>query len=62
MKDNLGCTGGTSETVTIKDGAETIFTGSVYHCGGVDSGNLCGNTKLLVTELDTFLPTGSEKM
>jgi len=59
-----GFTGGTSETISFWDGEEEIFSGTVYHCGGVDAGNLGGNTRdfaddvrRLVPDLESLLDT-----
>lgn len=42
-----GCTGGTSNSVTVLKGTETIFKGSAYHCGGTASGTLCGDIDMV---------------
>jgi len=39
---NDGCTGGTTETFSIKDGNNTV-EGYVYRCGGTEYGNLKGD-------------------
>lgn len=51
MKDEPGCTGGTSEGVTLYNKDAKTFEGSVYHCGGSDSGSLCGDTKALIAHI-----------
>lgn len=47
MKEEPGCTGGTSESVTLFNKDAKTFDGSVYHCGGSNSGSLCGDTEAL---------------
>ncbi len=62
LDDDEGCTGGTSEGISYSDKENKIFSGSVYHCGRNDTGNLCGNitsfaedVKKLVPNLDKLL-------
>ena len=62
LVDDEDCTGGTSERITYSDKDNEIFSGSVYHCGGKDTGNLCGDitgfaedVKNLAPELDKLL-------
>jgi hypothetical protein len=62
LGDDEGCTGGTIERISFSDGENEIFSGSVYHCGGKDTGNLCGDitsfadaVKNLVPNLDKLL-------
>ena len=40
LSDDKGCTGGTVEKVSFSDGKKEIFSGSVYHCGRKDTGDL----------------------
>jgi hypothetical protein len=54
-KENTACTGGVSETVSIYSQDERVYYGSVYHCGGDDYGNLLGDTKLLLAELNKLI-------
>jgi hypothetical protein len=62
LADDKGCTGGTIERISFSDKKNEIFSGSVYHCGGKDTGNLCGDitsfadaVKNLVPNLDKLL-------
>ena len=62
LPDDDGCSGGTSERISYSDKENEIFSGSVYHCGGKDTGNLCGDitsfaddVKRLVPNLDKLL-------
>ena len=50
------CCGGTSETVSCRDGENEIFFGSVYHCGGEDTGNLCGNITNFANDVKNLIP------
>ncbi len=59
---NRGCTGGTSESISYFSGDEKLFSGSVYHCGGTDFGDMKGDVrefakeiKVLIPELDSLL-------
>ena len=61
-KENKGCTGGTSEHISYFSSTEELFSGYVYHCGGDNYGDLCGNTKnfgnemrKLIVDLDSLL-------
>ena len=38
-----GCTGGTSRSLRIAAGSNTLFSGSVYICGGSTTGNMQGD-------------------
>jgi len=62
LGEDGGCSGGTSEQISYTDGENEIFSGLVYHCGGKDTGNLCGdissfadNIRNLVPNLDALL-------
>ena len=62
LGDDEGCSGGTIERISFSDAENEIFSGSVYHCGGKDIGNLCGDitsfandVKKLVPNLDALL-------
>jgi len=62
LADDEGCSGGTIERISFSDGENEIFSGTVYHCGGKDTGNLCGDitsfaddVKNLVPDLDELL-------
>ncbi len=45
LGEDEGCTGGTSETISYRDEDRELFSGTVYHCGGRDTGNLGGDVK-----------------
>jgi hypothetical protein len=51
-----GCTGGTSEGISYIDNKGKKFTGSIYHCGGKDTGNLCGNISRFANDMKKLIP------
>lgn len=51
-----GCTGGTSEKITLHDSKKEVFSGYVYHCGGDDYGNMCGDISAFATEVKKLVP------
>jgi len=51
-----GCTGGTTESLTLYGRNEELFSGTVYHCGGNDYGDLSGDINLLADEIKNFVP------
>jgi hypothetical protein len=51
-----GCTGGTSETIAYSDDEGEIFSGTVCHCGGEDTGNLGGNTRAFAEDVRRLVP------
>jgi len=57
LTDDEGCTGGTSERISFSDGENEIFSGSVYHCGGKDTGNLCGDIISFAADVKNLVPT-----
>ncbi|MBN2015582.1 hypothetical protein JW766_02005 [Candidatus Dojkabacteria bacterium] len=58
--DNDGCTGGTSESISyIKEDGGT-FEASVYHCAGIDAGDLSGNTGSFSNALKKLIPDFEE--
>ena len=56
LGDNEGCTGGTTEILSYWDERSEIFSAYVYHCGGVDSGNLGGNIKDFADDIKKLIP------
>ena len=54
------CTGGTSERISYSDGENEIFSGSVYHCGGEDTGNLCGDVTIFADDVKNLVPNLEE--
>lgn len=51
-----GCEGGTTESISFADAKKEVFYGSVYHCRGQDSGNLCGNIPTFATRMRNLVP------
>jgi len=51
-----GCTGGTSEIISYSNLSEEIFSGTVYHCGGEDFGNLGGNVRGFAQDIKEIVP------
>ena len=56
LGDDKGCTGGTIERISFSDGKSEIFFGSVYHCGGKDTGNLCGDIASFADDIKNLVP------
>jgi hypothetical protein len=68
LGEDEGCTGGTSERISYVNDKNETFSGSVYHCGGKDTGNLCGDigsfadaVKKLVPNVEELLDIRGEK-
>ncbi len=56
LGDDEGCSGGTTERISFSDGENEIFSGSVYHCGGKDTGNLCGDITNFAEDVRNLVP------
>lgn len=56
LEEDEGGTGGTSETISLSDGEKTVFYGTVYHCGGKDSGDLAGDVKRFADDVKGLVP------
>ena len=56
LDEEDGCTGGTSESISFMDNKKKIFTGSIYHCGGKDTANLCGDVTRFVNDVKQLIP------
>jgi len=56
LDDDQGCTGGTSESISYMDHKNNIFSGSIYHCGGKDTGNLCGDVSRFANDVKKLIP------
>jgi len=56
LGDDEGCSGGTIESISFSDGENKIFSGSVYHCGGKDTGNLCGDITSFADDAKNLVP------
>lgn len=55
-KDELGCSGGTTESIAFWKGEEEAFSASVYHCGGDDFGELDGDSRGFAKDLKMLIP------
>ncbi len=51
-----GCTGGTTESLTLYGRNEVLFTGTVYHCGGNDYGDISGDINRLAEGIKNLVP------
>lgn len=56
LGDEGGCTGGTTEKLSLLNDEKEIFNGIVYHCGGKDFGNMRGNIKNFAENLVRLIP------
>lgn len=56
LGNDEGCTGGNSERISFSDGENEIFSGTVYHCGGKDTGNLCGDITSFADDVKNLVP------
>jgi hypothetical protein len=52
---SIGCTGGTGESISCMKNEVEKFNGSLDHCGGNDSGNICGDLPTLLEKLNSLL-------
>ncbi len=55
-----GCTGGTTEAITLYGEDGVVFSGSVYHCGGDDFGNLSGDLEAAADAVRGLVPNLDE--
>lgn len=56
LDEEDGCTGGTSERISYMDNKKNIFSGSIHHCGGKDTGNLCGDVTRFANDVKQLIP------
>ena len=54
--DDEGSTGGTSDTLSCYRGGEKLFSGTVHHCGGRDSGTLGGDVAGFAADVKGLVP------
>lgn len=59
-KENDGCTGGTTQSISFSNKGEKLFSAYVYHCGGKHFGTLDGDLSNLVKEMKALIPNFSE--
>ena len=60
LSDDEGCTGGTSESISYVNDTNETFSGTVYHCGGQDTGNLCGDIGGFAEDVKKLVPNLKE--
>ena len=58
--DSDGCTGGTSDYLTLHSNEGIIFEGSIYNCGGDKYGNMSGDIGAIKDKLKSFIPNFSQ--
>lgn len=56
VKEDEGCSGGTSESLEILEGESVLFKADIYHCGGSDYGTLTGDIKAVKEKLKSLFP------
>ena len=56
LVDDENCPGGTSERISYSDKGNELFSGSVYRCGGNDTGNLCGDISSFAEDVKNLVP------
>ena len=56
VKESDGCTGGNGEQIHSYSKESKLFSASVYHCGGIDYGNLCGNYESVKVKVHELVP------
>jgi len=60
LGEDAGCDGGNSESVTYINTGEIILDGEVYHCGGEDYGDLCGDIATFTNDVKRLIPNLTE--
>lgn len=55
-----GCTGGTTGSLTVSAGSDTVLSGWVHHCGGREYGNLQGNLEEFADRMRALVPNLAE--
>ena len=51
-----GCTGGTSDKISLSNDKKEVFSGRVYHCGGEEYGDLCGDVSAFAEGVKKNVP------
>ncbi len=54
--DDNGCTGGTGETIVFSTDQVEIVSGTMYHCGGKDTGSLKGDVQAFADDVRKLVP------
>lgn len=60
LGEDDSCVGGTSESFTGSGAEGIIFDGEVYHCGGDDFGDLCGDVANFANDVRNLIPNLTE--
>lgn len=60
LDENEDCVGGNSEEISYSGEDNGLFSGTVYHCGGVDSGDLCGDVAAFADDVKALVPDFEE--
>lgn len=58
--EDTGCDGGYSESVSYVNIEEIKFYGEMYHCGGDDYGDLCGDVTSFADDVKSLIPKLNE--
>lgn len=56
----LGCDGGTGNSIEIYEEEQLTFSGTVYYCGGENDGGLCGDIRGFGKKIESFVPDLSQ--
>ena len=56
------CSGGTTDSIVCEQNYEIVFSGGVYHCGGTDMGDLCGDIEAFVAEFKKLAPEVEQEL
>jgi len=56
LDEEEGCTGGTSESISYMDNKKKMFSGSIHHCGGKDTGTLSGDVTRFANDVKQLIP------
>ena len=60
LGEDTDCSGGDSESVSSVNIEGIAFYGEVYHCGGNDYGDLCGDVTSFADDLESLIPDLNE--
>ncbi len=56
------CVGGTTDRIACEQNNVTVFSGDVYHCGGTDMGDLCGDIDAFAAEFKSLVPKVDQEL
>lgn len=60
LGEDEDCAGGNIEEISYSGEDAELFSGTVYHCGGVDSGDLCGDVAAFADDVKALVPDFEE--